>query len=100
MSKEEKFTEVVKELFIENMKDACDLAECVFVSAEERSSFIQNAWQEYGDDIEAFVDGEGSIDEFLELSPWVQSEVVIGAIKANFESIFDKPYDEGLNTEN
>ena len=96
MSKEEKFTEVVKALFEENMKDACDLAECIFVSTEERNDFIQNAWKEYGDDIEAFVDGEGSIDEFLELHPWVQSEVVIGAIKANFESIFDKPYDDEI----
>ena len=44
MNKEEKFTAIVKAHFEENMKDACDIAECIFVSKEERTAFIQNAW--------------------------------------------------------
>ena len=91
----DKFENKVKELFCNLMEsDACDLAECIFTSVEEKRNFIQNSWNDYGDDIVAFVEGNGSDDEFLELPRPVQETVVIEAIKANFESIFDKPFDE------
>jgi IS1 family transposase len=67
---------------------------------EEKEKFIADAWKDYGDDIIAYVDGEGSMEEFIALPNNVQELVVIEAIKANFCGIFDKPYDEGLNTEN
>ena len=91
----DEFENKVKELFCNLMEaDACDLAECIFTSVEEKRNFIQNSWNDYGDDIVAFVEGNGSDDEFLALPRTVQETVVIEAIKANFESIFDKPFDE------
>ena len=92
---ETRFTEAVKKHFMDAMSvEACDMAEVLFNSIHEKHCFIENAWHDYGDDIEAFVDGEGSMEEFLELPNPAQYEVVLGAIKANFESIFDKSFDE------
>jgi hypothetical protein len=92
---EKQFDKNVEKLFKELMStEACDLAEVIFISKEEKEKFIEKAWNDYGDDITEYIEGIDSIEKYMSMPTPVQEQVVIEAIKANFESIFDKPFDE------
>ena len=72
--------------------EACDMAEVLFTTEREKRHFIENTWADYGDDIESFV--EGATDDFEGETEENQKNIVRDAIEANFESIFDKSFDE------
>ena len=88
------FDTVIKNVFRKVMdEEACDLAELVFNSANEKSAFIENAWNDYGDDIEEHIIGScGEGDAFLDASEEKQKAYVRKAIKDNSDVIFDDSF--------
>lgn len=78
----------IEAIFKKQMAEyACDLAEILFNSEEEKTAFINKAWTDYGDDIEEHVIGEIGVD-FSKQNDDVKEKLVIEAIKDNFEGIF------------
>ena len=89
------FEKEVKATFKKIMaEEACDLAEVLFNSEDEKSVFIANVWNDYGDDIEQHVYGAVTEAEFMNSTNAKKEELVRNAIKDNFESIFDKSFNE------
>ena len=41
----------LKEQFIDSMMIAVDLAEIIFISTDEKNNYINNAWENYSDEI-------------------------------------------------
>lgn len=87
----EEYSEKVKELFTSILSDeACDLAEIQFKDDSEKQSYIDNAINNYIDDIEEHIEGEYTPEEFMTLADDVKREKVKAAIADNSESIFGK----------
>ena len=87
----EDFSEKVKELFAKVLSDeACDLAEIVFKDETEKQKYIENAINEYVDDIEAHIEGDIEPEKFMTLADDIKLEKVKAAIADNSEAIFGK----------
>jgi hypothetical protein len=88
---EAEYHEKVKELFATILADeACDLAEIQFKDDAEKQSYIDNAINNYIDDIEAHIEGDVEPEAFMTLADDVKSEKVKAAIADNSEAIFGK----------
>ena len=89
------FEKEVQAIFKKIMtEETFDLAEILFVSENEKRVFVDNVWNEYGDDIEQHVYGAVTEEEFAKCTAEKKAELVRNAIKDNYESICDKPFDE------
>ena len=78
----DEFENKVKELFCNSMEtDACDLAECIFTSVEEKRNFIQNSWNDYGDDIVAFVWGTEAMMNSLRCLDLFKKQLLLKQLK-------------------
>ena len=85
------YNEKVTELFKKVLADeACDLAELVFKDENEKTAYIDNAVNEYIDDIQEHIEGEIEPEEFMVLADDVKLEKVKAAIADNSEAIFGK----------
>lgn len=85
------YSEKVKELFTKVLADeACDLAEIQFKDETEKQKYIENAIEQYIDDIEAHIEGDVEPEKFMTLADDVKLEKVKAAIADNSESIFGK----------
>ena len=84
----------IETLFKKQMfENVCDFAETLFTSEVEKTEFINKAWEDYGDDIEEHINGAVG-DTFNEQPTKEKERLIREAIKDNFESIFDKLFDE------
>lgn len=90
----EDFDTAIKNVFRKIMsEEACDMAGIIFSSDNEKSAFIENAWIDYGDDIEEHIIGNcGEGDAFLDASQEEQEAYVREAIKDNSKSLFDDSF--------
>jgi hypothetical protein len=85
------YNEKVTELFKKVLADeACDLAELIFKDENEKTAYIDNAVNEYIDDIQEHIEGEIEPKEFMVLADDVKLEKVKAAIADNSEAIFGK----------
>lgn len=90
-----KFEKEVQAFFKKIMaEEACDIADVIFTSIGEKKVFIANSWNDYGDDIEQYIYGAVTEDGFMKLTDEEKKDIMRNAIKDNFESIFDKTFDE------
>lgn len=88
---EAEYHEKVKDLFAKILGDeACDLAEIQFKDDAEKKSYIDNAIDNYIDDIEAHIEGDVEPEAFMTLADDIKEEKVKAAIADNSESIFGK----------
>lgn len=84
---DEKVTELFKKVLAD---EACDLAQLVFKDENEKTVYIDNAVNEYIDDIQEHIEGEIEPEEFMALADDVKLEKVKAAIADNSEAIFGK----------
>jgi hypothetical protein len=87
----DEYTAKVKELFVKVLKDeACDLAELEFKDESEKQAYIENAVEQYLDDIEEHIEGDVEFEKFMTLADDVKLDKVKAAIADNSEAIFGK----------
>ena len=88
------FDTAIKNVFRKVMsEETCDQVGLTFSSQNEKSAFIENVWNDCGDEIEEnIISNCGEGDAFIDASEEEQKAYVRKAIKDNSDIIFDDSF--------